>query len=104
LEAKIVTGGDDYLRVAKVDYRGPVLGTDISLSLYRYDARFAGVQSFWNVGWTGDKQTEEPIAHFELTITAEPEMEGGPIRKRFQLGPWTLLTEGQEGYSPPDHG
>ena len=98
VEARIVHGGEDSCRIAKVDSPGPVLGAHMTFSLYRFDEDFRTIRPFWNVGYLPD-QSSAPIAYFDVIITAEPEMAGGPIVQRFKLGPWTLLAEGEEGYS-----
>lgn len=99
LESKIVTGAEDSCRIAEVRYPGPVYGEFVQFSLYRFDEHYQMVQPFWNVGHKpGSGETVDAIAHFEITITSEPEIAKGPFTYRFQLGPWTLLREGEEGY------
>lgn len=92
LEAKIVPGAEDSCRIARVDMPGQVIGAVVNLAMYRFDERTERVWSFWNTGWLPG-QTEEASAHFEVVVTAEPEMEDDPVRLRFRLGPWSLVQE-----------
>ena len=100
LDAKIVTGAEDHCRIARVNMPGAVLGSMVDLAMYRFDDRTRCVESFWNTGWLPG-QTAEVSAHFEIIVTAEPEIEGGPGRLFFQLGPWALLQPADDGYQVP---
>jgi hypothetical protein len=86
IDSKIVTGADDYFRIARTELTPPEL---ITLSLYHYDEKLGSRETFWNFGYLPD-QTIPPVAELELTITAEPELVGGPIVKRLRFGPVAL--------------
>lgn len=86
IDSKIVTGADDYFRIARTELTPPEM---VTLSLYHYDERFGMREMFWNYGYVPD-QTVPPVAELELTITAEPELVGGPIVKRLHFGPIAL--------------
>jgi hypothetical protein len=101
-ESKIVTGGEDNCTVAGVETEThPIVQVTLQAICESGLGAHQPYQVYWSAIWLPEAtgiELSRPCALCEVTVTAEPEMLDGPIRKRFQLGPGGFHEEGTEGY------
>ena len=101
-ESKIVTGGEDNCIVAAVETEvRPITQVTLQAICESPFGAHQPSQVYWSANWLPEAtgiEPSRPCALCEITVTAEPEMLDGPIRKRFQLGPGGFHEDGSEGF------